>query len=162
MLRIYRHRSTTPIFLFMVLLHGVACTSGPAEGGDPASESLDQVVVPPSDKPLLELDNGKRWVVSPPMLVPIERMHERIAQAAGTPDDSPLDATALADSLFADLDELVSGCTMQGKAHEELHDWLMPHMQLVQDLEKTTDPREARSIIQQLARSADTFDRFFE
>jgi hypothetical protein len=72
------------------------------------------------------------------------------------------DHTVLADSLFVDLDALVAGCTMEGKAHEELHDWLMPHMQLVQDLEKTTDTAQARTILQQLATSSAEFDRYFQ
>ncbi len=93
------------------------------------------------------------------MLPPVRRMQERIAEAgqAGT-----LDHAALADSLFVDIDALVAGCTMEGKAHAELHDWLMPHMQLVQELERTTDTAQARNILQQLAASSAEFDRYFE
>ena len=51
---------------------------------------------------------------------------------------------------------------MEGKAHAELHDWLMPHMQLVQDLEKTTDTAHARTILQHLNASSAEFDRYFQ
>ncbi len=109
--------------------------------------------------PLLELDNGKRWAMSPSMLPPVRRMQERIAEAGKA---RILDHTTLADSLFVDIDALVAGCTMEGKAHTELHDWLMPHMQLMQDLERTTDTAQAWSILQQLAASSSEFDRYFE
>lgn len=122
----------------------------------PVSERQDSV-----RGPELELDHGERWVVDPPMLVPVRRMQQRIAQAAHQGALLTPEHAALADSLFADLDDLVAGCTMEGKAHEELHVWLIPHMQLVQDLEKAADTTQARAILQRLADSATEFDRYF-
>ena len=89
-------------------------------------------------------------------------MQQRIAAAVVTDAATELDHAVLADSLFVDIDALVAGCTMEGKAHAELHDWLMPHMQLVQDLEKTTDTVQARKILEELAASSEEFDRYFE
>ncbi len=128
-----------------------------AHSTDAASAASDS-----ASGPLLELNNGQRWVVSPPMLVPIRRMQQRIAAAVVTDAATELDHAVLADSLFVDIDALVAGCTMEGKAHAELHDWLMPHMQLVQDLEKTTDTVQARKILEELAASSEEFDRYFE
>jgi hypothetical protein len=151
-------------FLFGLSILFFACGTGKdeqpvddAQGKDAASATPDS-----ASGPLLELDHGKRWVVSPPMLVPIRRMQQRIATAVEPGAAITLDHAVLADSLFVDLDALVAGCTMEGKAHAELHDWLMPHMQLVQHLERTADTAQVRSILQQLAASSAEFDRYFE
>ena len=151
-------------FLFGLSILFYACGPGKDEQPVDDAHSTDAATAVPDSAsgPLLELNNGERWVVSPPMLVPVRRMQQRIAIAVEPGAAITLDQAVLADSLFVDLDALVAGCTMEGKAHEELHDWLMPHMQLVQDLEKTTDTTRARTILQQLAASSAEFDRYFE
>ena len=144
-----------------LLVHAVGCAPTPADESTPV-EHADMPSPAATDaaaKPTLELDNGRRWAMSPSMLPPVRRMQERIAAAD---QDAVLDHTTLADSLFVDIDALVAGCTMEGKAHAELHDWLMPHMQLVQDLESATDTTQATAILQQLAASSAEFDRYFE
>lgn len=151
-------------FLFGLSILFYACGPGKDEQPVDDAHSTDAATAVPDSAsgPLLELNNGERWVVSPAMLVPIQRMQQRIAAAVEPGAAANLDHAVLADSLFVDLDALVAGCTMEGKAHEELHDWLMPHMQLVQDLEKTTDAAQARTILQQLAASSAEFDRYFQ
>jgi hypothetical protein len=156
--------SALSTFLFGLSILFYACGTGKDEQPvDDAHSKAAATAAPDSASgPLLELDHGKRWVVSPPMLVPVRRMQQRIATAAAPGAAITLDHAVLADSLFVDLDALVAGCTMEGKAHAELHDWLMPHIQLVQDLERTTDTAQARSILQQLAASSAEFNRYFE
>jgi hypothetical protein len=151
----------TVALLGFLVLHTVGCAPSPADDAaqDEQAAPPDPVVPSGTAKALLELDNGKRWAMSPSMLPPVRRMQERIAEAGQA---GILDHAALADSLFVDIDALVAGCTMEGKAHAELHDWLMPHMQLVQELERTTDTAQARNILQQLAASSAEFDRYFE
>ncbi|MBK9418021.1 MAG: hypothetical protein IPN62_12200 [Flavobacteriales bacterium] len=155
---------STSTLLFSLSILFSAC--GPWKDEQPPDDAQSTnsatVVRDRASGPLLELDHGERWVVSPPMLVPIQRMQERIAMAVEPGPTATPDHTVLADSLFVDLDALVMGCTMEGKAHEELHDWLMPHMQLVQDLEKSTDTVQARAILKQLAASSAEFDRYFQ
>jgi hypothetical protein len=157
------HPSPSTILFGLSILFS-ACGPGKDEQHLDGAHSTDAASAAPDSAsgPLLELNNGERWVVSPPMLVPIRRMQQRIATAIEPGAAITLDHAVLADSLFVDLDALVAGCTMEGKAHEELHDWLMPHTQLVQDLEKTTDTARARTILQQLAASSAEFDRHFQ
>jgi len=142
--------------LFALTFTFTSCGPGDGERTTDDAHTTDTAV------PVLELNNGERWVVSPPMLVPVRRMQQRIATAVEPGAPATLDHAVLADSLFVDIDALVVGCTMEGKAHAELHDWLMPHMQLVQDLEKTTDTAQARTILKQLAASSVEFDRYFQ
>ena len=157
------HPSPSTILFGLSILFS-ACGPGKDEQHLDGAHSTDAASAAPDSAsgPLLELNNGERWVVSPPMLVPVRRMQQRIATAIEPGAAIRLDHAVLADSLFVDLDALVAGCTMEGKAHAELHDWLMPHMQLVQDLEKTTDTAHARTILQHLNASSAEFDRYFQ
>jgi hypothetical protein len=95
------------------------------------------------------------------MVLPIRRMQVRIAEAKTLPVEQR-DHAALADSLFVDIDQLVAACDMKGKAHDVLHEWLMPHMQLAQDLERATDPIVADSLLHALALSSDAYALYFE
>ena len=151
-------RILTHSLVCSLLVQAVGCASTPDEGSTPVEQAAP-TATNGATKPTLELDNGKRWAMSPAMMPSVRSMQERIAVAEMA---STLDQAVLSDSLFVDLDALVAGCTMEGKAHDELHDWLMPHMQLVQDLEKTADTAEARAILQKLAASSAEFDRYFE
>jgi hypothetical protein len=131
----------------------------------PSGEGTAEALVEHSEKEAttegLKLDNGQRWKVSPHMVEPIQRMQVRIAEAQAIPLEQR-DPKALADSLFVDIDQLVVACDMQGKAHDVLHEWLMPHIQLVQDLERTTDQGAADSLLEALANSSAVYDSFFE
>jgi hypothetical protein len=95
------------------------------------------------------------------MVLPIRRMQVRITEAQILHVEQR-DHVALVDSLFVDIDQLVAACDMKGKAHDVLHEWLMPHMQLAQDLERAKDPIGADSLLHVLALSSDTYDLYFE
>jgi hypothetical protein len=143
--------------LFIIILHG-ACGTPSAESAELRSEEKSKVQTSTKG---LELNNGQRWRVSPHMVEPIRRMQVRIGEAKTLPVEQR-DNAALADSLFVDMDQLVAACDMKGKAHDMLHEWLMPHMQLAQDLERASDPTLADSLLHALALSSDTYDLYFE
>lgn len=157
-------RPSLATLLFCSSILFTACVPWKVEQPPGATQRTNAAIVERNgtSTPRLELDHGERWVVDPLMWVPIRRMHERITSSVEYGATARLDHRVLADSLFADLDALVAGCTMDGKAHEELHDWLMPHMQLVQDLEKAPDTAQARAILEQLAASSAEFDQYFQ
>lgn len=115
----------------------------------------------PMDEGLL-LHDGRRWPVSPHMMVPILRMQERLAAVDARAWETLDKARSLADSLFADMDELVRTCDMNGEVHDRLHEWLMPHMTLLQRLEKALTADSARHVLEALHRSNERFHQRFE
>ena len=143
--------------LFITLLH---CACGAPSADLSENVPVDQSKVEVSTTGLV-LNDGQRWKVSPHMVEPIRRMQERIAEAETLPVDQR-DHGALADSLFVDIDQLVAACDMKGKAHDVLHEWLMPHMQLAQDLERASNPGVADSLLHALVLSSRTYDLYFE
>ena len=51
---------------------------------------------------------------------------------------------------------------MKGESHEELHKWLHPHMQLIEELAQAKDSDEADPIIRDLEDSFNTYDSYFQ
>jgi hypothetical protein len=51
---------------------------------------------------------------------------------------------------------------MKGEPHDVLHLWLIPHMEIVDQLSKATTPEEANELIIQLKDSYRTFQFYFE
>lgn len=152
---------TAPLFstlAAMILL--MACDERIASNiGDVTAESPEETLAHDGG---LALDNGRKWPVSPHMMVPIRRMRERLAEVDTASLEVPDAPRVLADSLFIDMDELVRTCDMKGPAHDMLHEWLMPHMTLLQRLERAPSADSARHIVLALDRSNALFDQYFE
>lgn len=107
----------------------------------------------------IELDNGKKWRVDVGMLKIIRRMEASIQANKST---SKADLDRLAESLQDEIEELTSNCTMSGKAHDELHKWLVPYMELVDHLSESETQEQAASTFAQLKKSFTTFNECFE
>jgi hypothetical protein len=106
----------------------------------------------------LVLNDGKKWVVDDAMLTHIRNMEQDIAAFSG---NQVADYHALAGSLQDNLNALTAGCTMTGLAHDELHKWLLPHMELVKNLSKADSPKNAEKYLGDIKRSMETFNQYF-
>lgn len=106
----------------------------------------------------IQLNEGKKWKVNDSMLVYIRKMESdfMVFVAEGSSD-----VNVFADSLQKNIDLLTSNCTMKGAAHDELHKWLVPYMELVGQL-KTKAAGEKEKLIFELQKSFKTFNSYFE
>lgn len=110
--------------------------------------------------PRLELNHGRKWVVDKPMMGHIRHLAEAVRA-----QDQPRSATehkALATLIQDDLGLLVTNCTMEGKAHDELHKWLMPFLGLSAEYARLTDATAQNQMLVEIERSLDLFDIYFE
>ncbi len=107
----------------------------------------------------LELNQGEKWPVDPPMLNNIRNMENAVGLYKS---NSERDFEALAARMQQDLEELISKCTMEGKAHEELHKWLLPFMNLVAELSEVQDPEEAGRIVEEINSALEIFHQYFK
>ena len=106
----------------------------------------------------LELDGGKKWAVPGPMMVHIQSIERLVREfEAGGGDHA-----VLAASIQENLGGLVTNCTMRGKAHDELHKWLMPVLGSSADYAKAADPQVQRQKLQEIERSLAVFHRYFQ
>lgn len=72
------------------------------------------------------------------------------------------DHAALAAKIDGHTDRLIANCTMDGKAHDALHDWLMPFLQLNKAYATAPDAAAQSSEFQKIKDALATFHERFE
>jgi len=106
----------------------------------------------------LQLNNGAKWKVDDSMMVHLRNMSSSLLTFRLTEHTNH----KLADSILANIDLLTSNCTMKGAAHDELHKWLIPFIDLANDFAEVKTENEAAEIYKEIVKSFDTFHQFFE
>lgn len=107
----------------------------------------------------IQLNNGEKWNVDTPMLLHIRKMESDVL-AFGQAEQKDYDA--LTAKLQTNIDLLTSGCTMKGQAHDELHKWLLPYINLVNELSEAKDETEAAKHFEIIKASFVTFNQYFQ
>jgi len=107
----------------------------------------------------ISLNNGEKWIVNAEMKPHIQEGKE-ILEAYQA--DGGSDYKALAEQLERANAELIKSCTMEGESHNQLHNWLLPHMKLITKLEESKSQEEAEKIIEELEESLETYEKYFE
>lgn len=107
----------------------------------------------------LELNNGEKWKVDAPMLIHIRTMENDIISF---PKEDPKNYAVLSKKLLVNIDSLTSNCTMKGKAHDELHKWLLPYIDMVKELSEAKNETEASEQFKNIQTSFSTFNQYFQ
>lgn len=107
----------------------------------------------------IQLNNGEKWNVDAPMLLHIRNMESDVS-AFGQGEQK--DYGALSAKLQTNIDLLTSNCTMKGQAHDELHKWLLPYIDLVNELSEAKDETESAKHFQTIKDSFVTFNQYFQ
>lgn len=103
----------------------------------------------------IQLDGSKKWKVDKNMLSHIRNMENDILVIDVS---KPENLTILAENLNKNIDLLTSNCTMKGQAHDELHKWLLPYIELVNQF---SDAPSVESL-NKLKNNFNTFNQYFE
>jgi hypothetical protein len=112
------------------------------------------------DNPLgIETDHGKKWKVDAAMMAHIQKMEEGLRSFSGS---SLPEFKTLAQQTNGHLNELTSFCTMSGRAHDELHKWLVPFLDLATDFEKAENETAAASKLTAIKKQMEVFHQYFE
>lgn len=107
----------------------------------------------------ITLNNGKKWKVDENMMVHIRNMEKDVT---GFKKSELSVYTSLAETLKQNIGLLTSNCTMKGKAHDELHKWLLPYIDLVDKLAKSKTETEGEALFQTIQHSFKTFNQYFQ
>lgn len=110
----------------------------------------------------IELNNGAKWKVVSEMMAHIRNMESDINRFSEIKHTELKDFTKLGASLQKNIDLLTSNCTMEGKAHDELHKWLLPYIDMVDKLNKSKNCDEALHTFEEIKASYKTFNLYFE
>ncbi len=115
-----------------------------------------------SESDSIELNNGAKWKVVSEMMAHIRNMESDINLFSETKPTELKDFTQLGTNLQKNIDLLTSNCTMEGKAHDELHKWLLPYIDMVDKLNKSKNNDEALRIFEEIKASYKIFNLYFE
>ena len=111
------------------------------------------------DVQTIELNNGEKWKVEGNMITHIRNMEIDINSFANVEQK---DFKSLAEKLQSNIDLLTSNCTMEGKAHDELHKWLLPFIDIVKELSEAKDETEASKQFKNIQTSFTIFNQYFQ
>ena len=115
------------------------------------------------DNDSIVLNNGAKWKVVEKMMAYIKTMENDIKQFTVSKTKKKIaDYTKLGSKLQTSIDSLTSNCTMTGKGHDELHKWLLPFIDNVETLGKSTNVEEAKSVLNKLDSSYILVNTYFE
>ncbi len=107
----------------------------------------------------IELNNGEKWKVDANMITHIRNMENDVISFAKVEQK---DFKSLSEKLQSNIDLLTSNCTMKGKAHDELHKWLLPYIDMVKELSEAKDETEASKQFESIQISLTTFNQYFQ
>jgi len=107
----------------------------------------------------IELNNGEKWKVDENMITHIRNMENDLSNFKGT---TLKEYKILSENLQKNVDLLTSNCTMKGKAHDELHKWLLPFLGLAEEFEASKNDQEFEEKYQAIKISFITFNTYFE
>ena len=108
------------------------------------------------------LDNGKKWVVVPEMMTFIKNIENEMVDFYKNENPNFENYQTLSITIEKNLEELTSNCTMTGQAHDELHKWLVPFLDLSADFVEVENEEEARAVYQKIKESFNEFNTYFE
>lgn len=103
--------------------------------------------------------NNQKWKIAPEMMSIIQVFATDIQEFNGGTEE---DYKALSKRLTKKLNELTSNCTMKGQAHDELHKWLLPFLDLSRSFAKDTELSQMESSVKTLKEEIVVFSEFFE
>jgi len=144
--------------LIILTLLSVSCSSNSNETIKDESVHSDESVHEHSSEQL-QLNKGEKWVVVPKMMGYIRDMENEIDAFSNT---EIKDYEQLSNNLLISIDSLTSNCTMQGEAHDELHKWLVPYIESVNQLSEIDKDNDKVEKIDALQNSYLTFNKFFK
>ncbi len=151
------------LMVLITALFSVGCKN--AESTDITTESSeivdhhDEEAEEMTDLSPIELNNGEKWAVNEEMKPFIDDA-EKLLSAYIKKGDG--DFHSLAEKLREKNQELIKSCTMEGKSHQELHKWLEPHLELVDELTDAQDAETANAIIAKLSDSYKLYNQYFD
>ncbi|MDP2453531.1 MULTISPECIES: hypothetical protein [unclassified Kaistella] len=105
----------------------------------------------------LELNNGAKWAMNAEMKPFINEMESQVKAY----DPVNGDFKMLGKNLSETNENLIKSCTIKGTPHDVLHAWLMPHMELIDDLKKAENKEAGNKIVEELKESMEKYHEYF-
>lgn len=107
----------------------------------------------------LHLHGENKWKVSEHMVEHIKSVDSLVNNYNVTSEKTP---KALAIEVDEQLKMVTQTCDMTGEAHAQLHLWLLPFWNLVDQMKESTDPEKQMVILGEMKESIKLYHTYFE
>ncbi len=150
--------NTVKILLIPISLLLFSCGNTVNENSTKETEVVVTADHHHNDEPIA-LNNGNKWKVDENMMTHIRNMEKDI----NTLDlRGAMEYAELAGKLEHNIELLTSNCTMEGQAHDELHKWLLPFIDLSSEFSECKTVEKYAEIFQKIKSSFIIFNTYFE
>ncbi len=107
----------------------------------------------------IELIDNKKWKVNEEMMIHIRNMEADMLTYSAQAEK---DYLPIAKTLKAHFGKLTKSSTMKGQAHDESHKWLLPFIDLVNDLRDVEEEDDHAAMYVEIEASMEEFNMYFE
>lgn len=159
-----RKMNIKPFLLFTLLTLFVSCKQNTEKETLPEVVPQEESIKEPTEEShesidgVVSLNDGEIWLANPETTTGIENMKKRMDSFT---EKENLEAyVTLKEGLEADFTELFQKCTMKGEAHNQLHNYLFPFIDLFDGLESADLETCKKSFIDLNIRLGEYFDYF--
>ena len=146
------------LIILSLFLSIVACEGGNENRREEKAKTEAQEA-PAKSKNDLVLNNGKRWSANPETTAGVNNMMNLMNSFAGY--DNIDSYNTLSDSLNSEFNQILNQCTMDGAAHDQLHNFLFPMKEKFEKL-SSRDLNEAKSAFNDLKKHLALYFDYFE
>lgn len=147
--------------IYMLLLPAlffISCADNPGE--QPAAKiAVEEQPQHSHEQETIVLNDGQKWKVDENMMLYLVQMEKDITGFTGSTME---EYKQLASGLEQNIELLTSNCTMEGKAHDELHKWLLPFIELSEQFSASATQQDAENNLDAISVSVQDFHRYFE
>ncbi len=141
--------------IFFIVTMGIAVVFLSCSNNEESSQNGEQI----KNTYGIELVNNQKWEVNEEMMIHIENMESDIQSTSGEVDPN---LEELGSKLDDHIGLLTSNCTMTGQAHDELHKWLLPFIELVSGLNEASTGELQEESFQLIKESMNEFNAYFK
>lgn len=143
--------------LFVIFVFFIGCNN--SKNNKSTENHSDIEKLQNEDISIMNLNDGNKWLVNEEMKPYVEDAKTLLIDFKKNKSENYKElATALKNKNL----QLIKSCTMKGQSHDELHKWLFPHIEKINELATANNTTEALKIIHQLENSFNIYDQYFQ
>lgn len=151
--------NVSKITIFFSIIFLLSCNEAKVESNNIKTDSTQTETSAAVDTSI-HLNKGKKWKVESKMLLFIRNMETELNKQEQFNSLEQYKNLSLV--LKSNLDSLTSNCVMEGEAHDELHKWLLPYIDLTDSLNNASDLNISEQLRLTIKDTYKTFNYYFE
>lgn len=142
-----------------LLFFGACSSTDNKDSNDSHTKEAEHETHEHAKRDEVRLNKGERWKVNDGMRPFVEQGDSILEGYVSSKGENYQE---LAEQLKQKNNNLIKNCTMTGESHDQLHKWLMPHIQLIQELSEADNLTDAGNLLDQIKLSFATYKEYFE